>query len=370
MRIQEEVINDGKGWKITSITDAIYKVVPRGNSKVQEKEDKTKKKINGISKGTNTDDDDGDDSDNLPPQATTTFIAPNLVYMGRRDPKTNKTAFVTAFWICPTGTGKARFMAGAISTIPKWINIPRWISHINLNNFLDQDTYLLTNQNRYVLATESQLAIQNSDNDAESKQKISLPVRKQLYNYRSPSERLGGRVGKFFDSTVSRVPNRLNKIMHMGGYNKVINEQDVPSREVVLDRFKQHTAICPESMSCVKNCRLIQKLSKFTFVLSILNKVLGLGGTSTTTITSTTHAAAAMINLSKSSTILNGLVSFAKNTLSYFNNPKSLITIWIISAMSYYVAKKIEKEFYFKYTNEYRNRDLAKIPSVWEDIVR
>jgi hypothetical protein len=122
-------------------------------------------------------------------------------------------------------------------------NTPRWLVHVFLNNFLDQDTYLLATQQRYVLATESQLLLdmememnmnsQNTDgtdddDDDKDMTKKTIPIRKQLYNYQSPIEKLGIKVGNWLDTTLSRVPNRLQSIRAYGGYNKG------------LETFKKH----------------------------------------------------------------------------------------------------------------------------------
>lgn len=89
-----------------------------------------------------------------PKLATTTFMAPSVITLARRDSINATSQFITAFWICPIGTGKSRFMSAAISKSP--VAIPRWLVHMNLNNFLDQDTYLLVGQNRAVLQREAE----------------------------------------------------------------------------------------------------------------------------------------------------------------------------------------------------------------------
>ena len=180
--IEEEFVNDGKGWVITSRVAAIDKLIAvdktRRGKKMKEI-DQAKVKI-----------------------STSTFHAPTTVYMGRRDKETGDTIFVTAFWICPTGTGRSRFMSAAIGKLP--ISIPRWIMHLNLNNFLDQDTHLLATQQRYVLEAEADAV--ESMNVGELMTKPTN-VRKNTYVYRSPTEKLGARVGQFWDETLNRAPN-------------------------------------------------------------------------------------------------------------------------------------------------------------------
>ena len=66
--------------------------------------------------------------------ATTTFMAPSVIALGRRDNITAPSAFITGFWVCPVGTGKSRFMSAAIGKT--LFSFPRWLVHMNLNNFL------------------------------------------------------------------------------------------------------------------------------------------------------------------------------------------------------------------------------------------
>ena len=57
---------------------------------------------------------------------------------------------------------------------------------MNLNNFLDQDTYLLVGQNRATLKREAEGYLAMDESDAMG----TNPVRKSTYVYRSPSEKL------------------------------------------------------------------------------------------------------------------------------------------------------------------------------------
>jgi hypothetical protein len=123
---------------------------------------------------------------------------------------------MTVFFVCPTGTGKSRFMSCQIvntKTIPKLLKIPTWLVHVFLNNFLDQDMYLLATQQRDVLATESQLLLDmememriksqnmHGNDDDKDMMKKTIPVCKQLYNYQSPTEKVGIQVGNWLDTT-------------------------------------------------------------------------------------------------------------------------------------------------------------------------
>jgi phenylpropionate dioxygenase-like ring-hydroxylating dioxygenase large terminal subunit len=162
--IEEEFVNNGKGWRVSSRVDAVEKLITVDKSR-------RGKKVKEIDKG-------------KVPISTSTFTAPNHVVMGRRNKETGETSFLTAFWICPTGTGRSRFMSAAIGKVP--FSLPRWIMHASLNNFLDQDTHLLATQQRYVLDAEAEIVGKMSDSDIAT---TSTNVRKSTYVYRSPTER-------------------------------------------------------------------------------------------------------------------------------------------------------------------------------------
>lgn len=314
--LQEEFPNDGKGWKITSRVDAIDKLIAvdksRRGKKVKEV-DESKVKI-----------------------ATSTFTAPTTVYMGRRDKETGETMFVTAFWICPTGTGRSRFMSAAVGKLP--ISIPRWLMHLNLNNFLDQDTHLLATQQRYVLEAEAEAVDNMSVSDLMTK---PTNVRKNTYVYRSPTEKLGARLGQFWDETLNRAPNRLSTLLPMAMSGALKKD---PVRRETLDRELQHTRICPDSQGLVKNCARIRLFSAAAFLtLSALKvwSVLAIPAT-------------------------NGF----GNVLSRCSNILKPAILWktlTASFLTWFLAGKLKREFYFKYTEDLRDRDLKHIPKVWLD---
>ena len=279
--------------------------------------------------------------------------------MGRRDEK-NETGFVSAFFVSPTGTGKSRFLSCTLAKMPGWINIPRWFSHISINNFLDQDTFLLATQQRHVLATEAQLLIEaessekcDDKNTNANTNSMSIPVRKQLYKYRSPSERLGMRVGNWLDATVSRVPNRLQAIRNYGGYKSAL-ETLAKTREEVLDRYSQHTSICKDSMEFVKKCQTIRKYVKSIALFPVFVKFM--------TSVMLNNTPSAPIGFSKSSLFVSSL-----SKVNCIMRPSLILTAWTLSAITLYLTKKLEKQFKFKYTGEYRDKDMGKIPSVWMD---
>lgn len=351
----ETETDGGKGWVITSTTKSVPKLLARND----EMNGKKPKEGQGTPADKLLKKDVKKAKSDVVKEATTTFVAPTTVYMGRRDPSTGETGFVTAFWVCPTGSGKSRFMAASVGKIPGWLNIPRWFSHLNLNNFLDQDTYLIATQNRHVMATESQLFVERAEADDREEgnatttktRTTNVPVRKTLYAYRSPTEKMGARVGSFFDATLGRVPGRARAMRDLGGRERVLNAGN-PPREVVLDRYVQHTNICQDSMDVVKNCEKVIKAAKIVALIPVALKVLFAGASS----------------VAASSSVVTRALSRCNAFLSA--RPGLVLGTWIASAVVGYLSNKLRKEFYFKYTDKYRERDMDNIPkSVWMDHV-
>ena len=112
-----------------------------------------------------------------PMVATSRFSAPCLISLARRNADGDAT-FQALFWAVPTGLGRARFMSAALSrSIPEWV--PRWVTAIAINNFLDQDTHLLATGQGPYLEWELQ--------KVQAGQKLD---RRSFFCYQSPSENL------------------------------------------------------------------------------------------------------------------------------------------------------------------------------------
>jgi hypothetical protein len=47
--------------------------------------------------------------------------------------------------------------------------------------------------------------------------------------------------------------------------------------------------------------------------------------------------------------------------------PTALTAVLGISSLASWLARKLKREHYFKYTEAYREKDVNKIPSVWMD---
>lgn len=104
----DEDFSDKGGWKITSSVNAVEKLIAYNNNvRSSEVSEVVTKKVSK------------DESPEPPPKiATTTFVAPSLISLGRRTNSTSPSSFVTGFWVCPVGTGRSRFMSAAIGKTP------------------------------------------------------------------------------------------------------------------------------------------------------------------------------------------------------------------------------------------------------------
>jgi hypothetical protein len=209
--------------------------------------------------------------------------------------------------------------------------------HVNLNNFLDQDTHLLATQQRYVLDAEAEAVENMSAGDLMTK---PTNVRKNTYVYRSPTERLGARLGQFWDETLNRAPNRLSTLLPMSMSGELKKD---PCRRETLDREQQHLRICPESQGVVKNCNRVRAASAAAFLaLSVLKtwSVLALAS--------------------------NGSGAFLTRVANILK-PAVMWKALTASILAWWLAGKLRREFYFKYTEDLRDRDLKHIPKVWLD---
>lgn len=123
MDVEQDYPNDGKGWVLKSKVDAkdkLLQVDSELRSKLNDKKSKSKTKKKGA------------------PElwASSYFHAPFHLQLKRIEKATGKTNFISIFYICPVGVGRARFMASTISKTA----VPRWMTMLFLDNFLDQDT--------------------------------------------------------------------------------------------------------------------------------------------------------------------------------------------------------------------------------------
>jgi hypothetical protein len=264
-------------------------------------------------------------------------------------------------------------MSAAISKAP--FVIPRWIVHMQINNFLDQDTFLLLGQHRAVLKREAEGYLKEANDDDTTATDSDAPsstnnVRKSTYVYRSPSEKLPVKIGKYFDATLSKVPNRKEALM--AWYNRNNNDNKLfepwPHRETVLDRYEQHTKICPDSMDLVNRCERVMTRSKTIGLAMILLKLV-----------LKTSPAAASVAASFQNPFVVGVgpfISSISSTLrfltasaaSYLVQTKSLLSILTLMFASHYIAARIKREFFFKFNDQIHHDDIKFIANNWADL--
>ena len=103
----DEDFSDKGGWKITSSVNAVEKLIAYNNNvRSSEVSEVVTKKVSK------------DESPEPPPKiATTTFVAPSLISLGRRTNSTSPSSFVTGFWVCPVGTGRSHVSCNRKDTI-------------------------------------------------------------------------------------------------------------------------------------------------------------------------------------------------------------------------------------------------------------
>lgn len=265
--------------------------------------------------------------------ATYEFMAPSTIAICRRNATTLDTNFVTAFWVCPTGVGKTRFLSVAAGkNLP--FRFPRWLQHLFLNGFLDQDTILVASQQPPVLHREAQELRKQEQPIGEN---THLSVRSALFSYQSPSDKSLALLDRFWDATLARAPNRASRLVS-GNWDR-----SLPPRSVLLDRSQQHTAICPDSQGAVRRCQSLQRFSRITLVGCFLAAAWR-----ARTLLAEQPTAASQRALAAALGWL-AIPSFA-------------------ALMVHRIAGSIVRRFSYCYTDEKNRKNLARIPKkIWMD---
>ncbi|KAL3940845.1 MAG: hypothetical protein SGBAC_004695 [Bacillariaceae sp.] len=315
LEIQNHYPEDGKGWVLESKVKAQEKILDV-DAKLREAQGESKKKKK----------EKGNKKDDKELWASSYFHAPFHLQLKRVDSNTGSTNFVSTFYICPVGVGRTRFMAAQGSKA----SVPRWMTKLFTDNFLDQDTYLLATQQQNILNAEANEVeeLLKTVSSVEDLKSVSMKTRNKMFCLTSPTEKVGARLEKFWDETLLRVPNRIERLLQL---NAVGAFATTPPREVVLDRKSQQLDISKESRDVVKNCQKVSTYSKMAAVASIALKFVNKAPKALTSPTATIA---------------------------------SLGICFLVSSL----AQKIEREYYFKYTDDHRRKDLAKIPvKIWID---
>jgi hypothetical protein len=311
MQVSEEFPSSSKdvGWVMTCRVPAADKLKARDREKRSGNQRVETKPLNSTALRT----------------SITTFVAPAVVTMCRRDDQ-NRTSFLSAFWVTPTGTGRSRFLTATAARAP--FSVPRWFQHVFLNAFLDQDTVLVASQQPHTLSAELDQYIQDeADRKKEARAGRVVGARLSTYLYQSPSDRMVRLIDAFWDATLSRSPSRLERLKEMKAKGEL---RGYPRREVALDLESQHLRICKDSRDAVRNCRRIVAASS---VLTIA-----------------------------------WLALRATGRILCLPRPFRSVAWPVMTALVGWAADFIRRGFYYGYTEDKLRRDLAKIPTkTWTD---
>ena len=318
LQISERFPNEGQGWIIDAKVEATEKLL-EVDRKVRGEVDKKKKKKK--------------EKDQVPPTATSSLQLPTHLQLKRIDKATNSTSFVSGFYICPTGVGRTRFMSAGFSKKPP----KNWMTKLFLDNFLDQDTYLLATQQHNILQQEAKDIREMMAKDKLSIKDLAskkMKTRRDMFCLSSPTEKAGSKLEQFWDATLLRAPNRVEKLLQLDDAGAFLQ---TPSREFVLDRKSQHLGISPSAQDVVRNCETIMKRSKVFTIALVAAKLLG--------------------KYWGKAQVLNAVLK-----------PWVLLIAGGLAAAASFVANKVKAEYFFKYTDEFRRKDMSKIPkSIWSD---
>jgi len=319
-----EEIDDGKGWVLETKVDSKDKIQELDRSRrdtLDPKQKKTKKKKS---------------ADASTPWATSRFHAPTHVRLNRVDKETGAVKFASLFYVCPVGVGRSRFLSAGISPL----KVPRWVVAIIVSNFLDQDTYLLATQQKNLLMKEADdlrqmMKEQGIDaSDTEKVKKLRLRTRRNAYCLPSPTERSGSKMEQFWDATLARCPNRVKHLIRLDESGALL---ETPSREIVLNRKTQILDNCKDLRDVVRNCGKAKRASTFLAI---------------------------SLSIAKFVSLKLGQPSLMRPLLKMSSMSYTFAILFMVSKL----ADKLEKEYFFKYTDDYRRRDMKKIPEkIWID---
>jgi len=272
-----EETDGGKGWTLRTKIDAKDKILELDRSRRETTKAKAKAKKSDKGK-----------QEPESPWATFRFYAPSHVRMNRVNKETGTTKFASLFYVCPVGVGRSRFMSATLSGF----KIPRWLITLNVNNFLDQDTYLLATQQRRLLAQEAdglRAAMKKSNiddrNDAERIKGLALKTRTKNFVLPSPTDKISARLEQFWDATLTRCPNRAKHLLNLDESGVFLQ---TPSREFVLDRKTQSLDISKDSRDVVRNCKRTKRVSRVLVIALALGKVACMVTTKTAATSTTT----------------------------------------------------------------------------------
>ena len=334
--------NDGQSWSLKSQIDPMDKMLKVDQkyrdalgidiNKKKKRDKKSKKKDNKLSETL----------------ATFTYHAPTHVQMKRIHKQTNVTKFASVFYVCPVGVGRSRFMGAGLGKI----HVPRWLNHLVVLNFLDQDTFLLATQQKEVMVREAQElrglmeehGVGREERAIEKLKQLRMSTRRNMFCLPSPTDKIAANIERFWDATLARSPNRVGHLLKLEESGAFLQ---TPLREVVLDRKTQTLDLCKDSQKTVRLCKRLQKASRWLLTTLSVVKLLSLQPS----LSSSTSPGQRVLRLLKPILKISPLLAMGS-------------FLCIVS----YLAKRLENEFYYKYTDEFRKRDMKKIPKeIWVD---
>lgn len=321
-----EETDGGKGWVLKTKVDSKDKIQETDRIRRERLNPKPKKSRNKKSEA----------SASSTPWATSLFHAPTHVRLNRVDKETGEVNFASVFYVCPVGVGRSRFMTTAVSKF----KVPKWLSYMVINNFLDQDTFLLATQQQNILPKEAEdlrtmMKEQGIDpSDKEGVKTLRMRTRRNIFCSPSPTERIGANIDKFWDATLAKCPNRIKHLIRLDDSGAFLQ---APSREVVLDRKTQTFDLCKDVRDSVGRFGKAKKASRVLSFALLLTKLVSLK---------------------------YGQPGLLRPLLKYSSMGSAFTLFWVVSTL----ADKVEKEFHFKYTDSYRQKDMNKIPEkIWID---
>ncbi|KAL3782678.1 hypothetical protein ACHAW5_001359 [Stephanodiscus triporus] len=313
VEVREDFPNERRGWALHTMVEATEKLL----------------KVNAGLRPTKKAKDSNKGPQNI--TATSVLYAPGLRHAKRVDAN-GETSYVGYYYVCPVGVGRSRFFGGGYTKKAP----PQWLTNLFLHNFLDQDTYLLATQQKNILpreAAEVRELMASTKGTADELTGMAMTTRRKMFCYASPSEKAGMRIEQFWDATLLRSPNRIKRLLQLDAAGAF---SETPPRSVVLDRERQFLDLSPEARDVVKNCESVIRKTKLASALVVLAKVL----------TMSWRRAKAYDSVLK---------------------PIAVTAVLGISSLASFLAGKLKREHYFKYTKDYQVKDMNKIPTVWMD---
>jgi hypothetical protein len=145
-------------------------------------------------------------------------------------------------------------------------------------------------------------------------------------------------------------------------YNKNVYNHKLlepwPQREQILDRYEQHTKVCPNSMDVVKRCDKVIKSSKVIgFALLFMRMISASSGQPEGQLIPTSR-------IQIISTIQQGVSRFAAS----LTQNKLFYSALGLAYLLHTVASRIKKEFYFKVNDNLHREDIKYIAKNWKDL--